>query len=715
MHPEIRQEEVYQGSGNSPSSIAVGTEFPQLVEQLKSNLQEIERTGLNPPSLFDRFFDWHKQRLLQLFQDTNQLLMVATRQEQDILPQRRHGITQVAHYKALSLSECFQDWMKEQLRNAESQHTATLQEHDQLVAEHKRLQNLLANETARLSTMQNTMRELTEKLATQFQDLHKRAELPEALRQLAQSYAQPRASFLKFRQEHYAAYQRWVEDTRAMETGVAGLWQMITTAAERVEQQLISTQATLEPHKKTMSQLSEKRDQFTMQLQQGQADLDTQRAWWERRWNEFPADLRPAEPETGIYTLSFLETMQQQIRSWRVELDKEQAFARRFDRLITDWVTRLNNLSENDRQDLRDIYLKNANVIGITCGQVNRLDRQENRSISRFDVVIIDEVSKATPPEILLAALKGRKLILIGDQRQLPPMIEEKTLEQLAEENGQERSAFRYLSRPYFEQRYNEAPDGIKRMLHMQYRMHPDIMAAINQFYHRPLECGLNEPDSERDHQLHSALIRRNKHLLWISTPLVPTSSQSRSSRTITARNRMSGQVAFSYQSDSSSFGEEAEGTSYKNQREVEIIIKICEELQRLWIPKRAAGIKKKEIGIITFYGAQLALLERNLKNRKKDFSALEIRTGTVDRFQGMERPIVIVSMVRNNRGGDIGFAEKDERINVAFSRAQELLIIVGCHDLFCVRARQEDAAERYSKVASVVRNRGDFIDISNS
>jgi superfamily I DNA and/or RNA helicase len=152
-----------------------------------------------------------------------------------------------------------------------------------------------------------------------------------------------------------------------------------------------------------------------------------------------------------------------------------------------------------------------------------------------------------------------------------------------------------------------------------------------------------------------------------------------------------------------------------RNQREVEIITKICEELQRLWAPKVAAGDEQKEIGVITFYGAQLTLLDKNLRNRKKDFQALKIRTGTVDRFQGMERAIVIVSMVRNNRRGDIGFAEKDERINVAFSRAQELLIIVGCHDLFCVRARQEDAAERYSKVASVVRNRGDFIDILDS
>lgn len=126
---------------------------------------------------------------------------------------------------------------------------------------------------------------------------------------------------------------------------------------------------------------------------------------------------------------------------------------------------------------------------------------------------------------------------------------------------------------------------------------------------------------------------------------------------------------------------------------------------------KVAAGAKQKEVGVITFYGAQAGLLDP-LKNK---FDALKIRVGTVDRFQGMERAIVIVSMVRNNRDRKIGFAEKDERINVAFSRAQELLLIVGCHELFCVRARQEDAAERYSNVANVVRNRGDFIDIHNS
>ncbi|MFO5472826.1 MAG: AAA domain-containing protein, partial [Dolichospermum sp.] len=87
------------------------------------------------------------------------------------------------------------------------------------------------------------------------------------------------------------------------------------------------------------------------------------------------------------------------------------------------------------------------------------------------------------------------------------------------------------------------------------------------------------------------------------------------------------------------------------------------------------------------------------------------IRTGTVDRFQGMERPVVIVSMVRNNHQGDVGFANKPERVNVAFSRAQELLIIVGCHDLFT--GKSGTVGNMYSEVANTVNHHGGFIDVS--
>jgi superfamily I DNA and/or RNA helicase len=252
-------------------------------------------------------------------------------------------------------------------------------------------------------------------------------------------------------------------------------------------------------------------------------------------------------------------------------------------------------------------------------------------------------------------------------------------------------------------------------MLHIQYRMHPDVMAAINQFYERPLKCGLRHPDSERNHQLGSKLIGPQKHLVWITTPLAQ--GENCRSQRIRAHNRASGKEAFKCQSSYTSFAEESEGTSFKNRREVEIIEEICRQFQQVW-EQKGVGTEPKEIGIITFYEAQRKLLENTLQVSRRDgtssrFKALRFRIGTVDRFQGMERPVIIVSMVRNNARRDIGFAEKDARINVAFSRAQELLVIVGCQDLFCSTARKGQAVERYQNVAKVIEHRGDFIDVS--
>ncbi len=121
----------------------------------------------------------------------------------------------------------------------------------------------------------------------------------------------------------------------------------------------------------------------------------------------------------------------------------------------------------------------------------------------------------------------------------------------------------------------------------------------------------------------------------------------------------------------------------------------------------------RKEVGLITFYMAQLAEFRDRFLHTDR-YPALNLRIGTVDRFQGMERQVVIVSLVRNNPQGTIGFAKEPERINVAFSRAQELLVIVGCKSLFTQQARKAgDATEIYSKVAYVVEHEGRTIDVS--
>lgn len=216
-------------------------------------------------------------------------------------------------------------------------------------------------------------------------------------------------------------------------------------------------------------------------------------------------------------------------------------------------------------------------------------------------------------------------------------------------------------------------------MLTIQYRMHPFIMGAINQFYENRLECGILEPDIKRAHNLTGKVIEEKHHIVWVKTPI----------------NR--------------DYLEQKENTSFYNLGEVKLIKDLCTEFENIWKAKVANGEPKKEIAVITFYGAQLRKIDQVL--RSESFPSLQIRLGTVDRFQGMERPIVIVSMVRNNKVKDVGFAKKPERVNVAFSRAQELLVIVGCHELFTLQRGK--VGNMYSQASQVIRHQGGLIDVS--
>ena len=84
---------------------------------------------------------------------------------------------------------------------------------------------------------------------------------------------------------------------------------------------------------------------------------------------------------------------------------------------------------------LKKLYIENANVIGITCIQSGTKDFSEN--YPSFDVVIIDEASKSTPPDIILPMLKGKKVVLVGDHKQLPPFIDQNAYDEVDDENPQ--------------------------------------------------------------------------------------------------------------------------------------------------------------------------------------------------------------------------------------------------------------------------------------
>lgn len=413
----------------------------------------------------------------------------------------------------------------------------------------------------------------------------------------------------------------------------------------------------------------------------------------------------------------------------RILQEREQ----RWGPLRRDWQQRLANAEESDRDHLRGLYRRHANVVGMTCNEAGKKSTWNVEGFKPFDVVIVDEVSKATPTELILPLLLGRKAVIVGDHRQLPPMFRERAestwgeTEDAGDVTSEDLERYRKLvTAGLFQELFEEAPESIRSTLWTQYRMHPHIMAAVNQFYDGRLEAGPSETAlaKQREHGLAikrrgDELLRADQHLLWIDS-----SSDSK------------GQPAW----------EEQRGSSKANQLEIDLVVATLRELgaalskrgyiglvdreipdgavarpaiewARTVLPEApdetiedllrnrrvrvggravdrdtvvAAGMRftvaaQKDVGVITFYSAQLkairAALDKAASRSPGVFASMELRKNTVDRFQGMEKQIIVASLVRSTRQRLSGFVREYQRINVALSRAQELLVVIGAAD----------------------------------
>lgn len=362
--------------------------------------------------------------------------------------------------------------------------------------------------------------------------------------------------------------------------------------------------------------------------------------------------------------------------------------------ILDKWRDGLLNLSISDKEVFKNKF--KYNVVGATCSFtghdkkfLEKLEVQKNG----FDYVIFDEASKATPPELLIPLLAGRTLIVIGDHKQLPPMIEEDSFAEKLKEIGEEKLADEItdaeVEKSQFEKLFRNAFESNKSIittLDTQFRMHDDIMQLINQFYIEEggLKCGLDNEkldikDFKEKQSRHHGIeignfLAHENHVLWINTNSI----------------------------------EQRNGNSFYNSGEISAIDKL------LTLVKNSDGFKnslnyftkedEKEIGLITFYGEQ----KKKLRELEKRHTDLSLRINTVDKFQGMERNIVIISTVRNNEKGSIGFAEKLQRINVALSRAKRLLIIVGNLDHF---AYNKLGVPYYKEIERVLKNKGAIRD----
>jgi superfamily I DNA and/or RNA helicase len=424
------------------------------------------------------------------------------------------------------------------------------------------------------------------------------------------------------------------------------------------------------------SSYADQSKQITNHLRTLERQMINEKEWWDLFVANPPEILGTYRFDSFIENDEEFERFKLEGKNWQKEESALRIYLDKYETFVQEWIGRLDAKDKQDITELKQIYISNANVIGITCMQSASNDFQDYGS---FDCVIVDEVTKATPMELILPLLKGRKLVLVGDHKQLPPMIDLSTFKELAESLKIPEDRLQHIKRALFQDLYEQAPDSLRTMLKIQYRMHPEIMKAINQFYGGALVCGVPNPDQRFEHGLESQpWLQHGKHLVWIDFPI------------------------------SEKFGETEEDDKSKyNQAETKIVESLVEQIEAFLEKNPAPGGKKKEVGVITFYAAQVERLNHLLldRSKKKPFTHVNLRIGTVDRFQGMERPVIIASLVRNNDFHDIGFAKELARINVAFSRAQELLVIVGCHSLFAEEAKgyQGEAMHAYRKVFDLV------------
>lgn len=291
-----------------------------------------------------------------------------------------------------------------------------------------------------------------------------------------------------------------------------------------------------------------------------------------------------------------------------------------------DWIERS---VEKDCLDYQ--VVRSATVIAGTC--IGFLSNSFVKDME-FDYVIIDEAAKATTPELLVSIIKAKKIILVGDQNQLPAYADETISPMIAKltKNPEYRM---------FDILFDTLPDSHKQVLSTQYRMIENIGNLISTvFYNGTIDTGCQEQD-----KLHGLSRYEGNSIVWFDT----------------SRNNKKDQ-------------KKTKGNSFMNEEEKRIILEILKDL------KTTNELDSLDIGIITGYNGQKEILRNSVKAIGYDKMA-QIDINVLDAFQGRENDIIIYSTVRTR--DSIGFQKEKERVNVAFSRAKKLLIICGDLDFF--------------------------------
>ncbi|CEJ81899.1 Putative Regulator of nonsense transcripts 1 [[Torrubiella] hemipterigena] len=291
----------------------------------------------------------------------------------------------------------------------------------------------------------------------------------------------------------------------------------------------------------------------------------------------------------------------------------------------------LGGLSSQDEKKFRHLtkvaereILSNADVVCCTCVGAGdpRLAKMKFRN------VLIDECTQSAEPECIIPLVLGcKQVVLVGDHKQLGPVIMNKQ----AAKGGLDRSLFERLMKL----------QNHPIVLNIQYRMHPCLSEfPSNMFYDGSLQNGVT----------HENRLRRDVDFPW---PVA--------------------EMPMLFWSNLGNEEISTSGTSYLNRTEASNVEKIITRFSK-------ANVKASDIGVITPYEGQRSYIVSTMQNSgtsKKEYYK-DVEVASVDAFQGREKDFIVLSCVRSNDNQGIGFLSDERRLNVALTRAKYGLVILG-------------------------------------
>lgn len=372
------------------------------------------------------------------------------------------------------------------------------------------------------------------------------------------------------------------------------------------------------------------------------AELDDMYQGLSKERDDLTKELKESIKELGLHVedkdelKEFAECSATDLRQWADAYSNKTQLGTQLKKLLqahAEWSSRFGRSRE-----FVAALISSSQIVAGTCLGVMGIP---GRNEITYDLCIVDEASIATPTQVLVPMSRARSTVLVGDSKQLSPFQDpDLRTSGLLERYGltvenQKDTLFNRLS--------ESLPQDLRKQLTTQHRMLPAIGNLISEcFYDGNLKSLERSP---RDY-LAGAI---PKPVTWYSTSRKPN----RGSRKI--------------------------GTSFFNDVEIQHVLFLLGRVDFFMKKGRGKG-KQISVAVLSGYGEQKKRLNTAIQTKRHEWSSYsDIFVNVVDAFQGREADMVIFSVTRSEVQG-LGFLREMERINVALSRAREMLAIVGDH-----------------------------------